>query len=314
VHQPVMVEEVIAGLNCQSGKIYVDGTVGQGGHAQAILAASAPTGQVVGLDQDREALEVTALRLLSYRNRVRLYHSCYSDLREVLRQFDITAVAGILLDLGMSSSQLEGSHRGFSFQGDEPLDMRMNPDEQTLTAADILNSYSEADLNKLFWEWGEERWARRIARRVVEVRRQTPFTNAVSLVRLISRAVPGPRSGRRIHPATRVFQALRIAVNRELEKLEDFLPAALGCLEPKGRLVIISYHSLEDRLVKQNFVAMEKTGQMQRLTKKPLVPQEAEVKSNPRARSAKLRVAEKIAESEKLEVKGNRGSAEEDDQ
>jgi 16S rRNA (cytosine1402-N4)-methyltransferase len=169
----------------------------------------------------------------------------------------------------------------------------MNPDEQTLTAADILNAYSEADLNKLFWEWGEERWARRIARQIVETRRQTPFTNTASLVRLISRAVPGPKSGRRINPATRVFQALRIAVNRELEKLADFLPAALGCLEPKGRLVIISYHSLEDRLVKQNFVAMEKTGQIQRLTKKPLVPNEAEVKSNPRARSAKLRVAEK---------------------
>lgn len=293
VHQPVMVEEVIVGLNCQSGKIYVDGTVGQGGHAMAILEASAPAGQVVGLDQDREALEVTSQRLLSYRNRVRLSHRCYSDLGEVLRQFAITSVAGILLDLGMSSSQLERSGRGFSFQGDEPLDMRMNPDEQTLTAADILNSYSEADLNKIFWEWGEERWARRIARQIVEARRQTPFTSTASLVRLISRAVPGSKSGRRINPATRVFQALRIAVNRELEKLADFLPAALGWLEPKGRLVIISYHSLEDRLVKQNFVAMEKTGQIQRLTKKPLVPNEAEVKSNPRARSAKLRVAEK---------------------
>jgi 16S rRNA (cytosine1402-N4)-methyltransferase len=216
---------------------------------------------------------------------------------EILEGCQIPAVTGILLDLGLSTEQLKISGRGFSFGGDETLDMRMNPDAQTMTAADLLNTKPEADLNRLFWELGEERWARRIARRVVQVRQQTPITTTTQLVDLIKRVVPAKTAFRRIHPATRVFQALRIAVNQELEKLSSFIPQAIKVLEPQGRLVIIAYHSLEDRIVKRAFIQAEKAGYLQRVSKKPLIPQEEEVHRNPSARSAKLRVAAKVPQA-----------------
>ena len=255
-----MVQEVLEGLQCRPGRIYVDGTVGLGGHAEEILSHSAPSGRLVGLDQDSANLQKARARLQPFGSRALLIHSNYSQIIEVLERLRIMAVAGILLDLGLSTEQLKISGRGFSFGGDETLDMRMNPDAQTMTAADLLKTTSEADLNRLFWELGEERWARRIARRVVQVRRQNPITTTTQLVDLIKQVVPAKAASGRIHPATRIFQALRIAVNQELEKLASFIPQAITALEPQGRLVVISYHSLEDRIVKRAFLHAEKLG------------------------------------------------------
>jgi 16S rRNA (cytosine1402-N4)-methyltransferase len=291
-----MVQEVLEGLQCQSGRTYLDGTVGLGGHAEAILIKSAPSGRLVGLDQDLANLRKATARLKPFSSRSLLIHSNYSQLTKVLESLQIVSVAGILLDLGLSTEQLKTSGRGFSFGGDETLDMRMNPDAQTSTAADLLNITPEAELNRLFWELGEERWARRIARRIVQVRRQTPLTTTAQLVDLIKHVVPAKTAFGRIHPATRVFQALRIAVNQELDKLAAFIPQAITALESQGRLLIISYHSLEDRIVKRAFLQAEQSGQLQRLTKKPLVPQRDEIRRNPSARSAKLRIAAKVSQ------------------
>lgn len=288
-----MVAEVVAGLNCRTGQVFVDGTVGLGGHAQAILIHSAPAGQLVGLDRDPAALQVAAQRLEPFPSRVRLFHSCYTHLKEILRQCRIEQVAGIVLDLGFSTQQLKQSGRGFSFQSDEPLDMRLDPEAAGLTAAEILNTYSEARLTKLFQELGEERWSRRIARRIVAARHDAPISTTGQLVGLIMQAIPPKASRGRIHPATRVFQALRIAVNQELERLAAFIPLGASLLAPGGRLAIISYHSLEDRIVKHQFLALEKAGQARRLTRKPLTPGRDEVQRNPQARSAKLRVVER---------------------
>jgi 16S rRNA (cytosine1402-N4)-methyltransferase len=288
-----MVEEVLAGLHCQPDRVYVDGTVGLGGHAEAILTKTSPSGRLVGLDQDQVNLQKARARLKPFGARVQLFHSNYSQLKEILERCHIPAVAGIVLDLGLSTEQLKISGRGFSFGGDETLDMRMNPDAQTMTAADLLNTAPEAELNRLFWELGEERWARRIARRVVQVRQQTPLIRTTQLVDLVKQVVPVKSAFRRIHPATRIFQALRIAVNQELERLSAFIPQAIALLQPHGRLVIIAYHSLEDRIVKHAFIQAEKAGFLRRVQKKPLVPQESEVRHNPSARSAKLRVAAK---------------------
>jgi 16S rRNA (cytosine1402-N4)-methyltransferase len=289
-----MVQEVLEGLQCQSDRVYVDGTVGLGGHAEAILTNCSPSGRLVGLDQDPANLQKAMARLKPFGSRALLFHSNYSELTEILEGCHIPAVAGILLDLGLSTEQLKISGRGFSFGGDETLDMRMNPDAQTMTAADLLNTTPEAELNRLFWELGEERWARRIARRVVQVRQHTPITRTTQLVDLIKRVVPAKTAFRRIHPATRVFQALRIAVNQELERLASFIPQAITLLEPQGRLVIIAYHSLEDRIVKHTFLRAEKAGSLKRVHKKPLVPKDEEIHDNPSARSAKLRVAAKV--------------------
>jgi 16S rRNA (cytosine1402-N4)-methyltransferase len=289
-----MVGEVLVGLNCRSGRLYVDGTVGEGGHAAAILDHCGPEGELWGLDRDPNVLQAAAARLACHTSRFQLFHRSYAQLGELLKETQRPGVAGILLDLGLSSFQLQQSERGFSFAGDEPLDMRFNSEGPGITAATILNRASQAELEKIFWEYGEERRARRLARLVVEERRHHPFQTTRQLVKVSERAQgPGGRRGR-LHPATRVFQALRIAVNLELEELASFLDHAPAWLEPGGRLVVISYHSLEDRLVKHRMVAWERAGVMARLTRKPLTPTAAEIKANPRARSAKLRIAEKM--------------------
>jgi len=289
-----MVEEVLVGLNCRSGRLYVDGTVGEGGHAAAILDHCGPEGELWGLDRDPHALQAAAARLARQTSRFQLFHRSYARLGEILAENDRVGAAGILLDLGLSSLQLQRSQRGFSFAGDEPLDMRFNPEEPGATAATLLNRATQAELEKIFWEYGEERHARRLARLIVRERRRQPFQTTVQLVKLLEQAQgPGGRRGR-LHPATRVFQALRIAVNLELEELAVFLEHVPAWLIPGGRLVVISYHSLEDRLVKHRLVAWERAGVMARLTKKPLTPSAAEVRANPRARSAKLRIAEKM--------------------
>ncbi len=291
LHEPVMVSEVLAGLQCRPDGVYVDGTLGQGGHSQAILEASSPGGRVIGLDQDPEAVMAASRRLAEYSGRFRGFRRCFTGLPEVLGECGLAGVDGVLLDLGWSADQLERSGRGFSFQRDEPLDMRLDPEAPPPTAADIVASWGERELAELFWRLGEERYGRRIARRVVEARQRTPIATSAQLAELVRRAVPGRPGGHRRHPATRVFQALRIAVNRELEKLADFLPKAPGLLVPGGRLVVIAYHSLEDRLVKHEILAQEQAGRLRRIIRKPLRPTEAEVARNPRARSAKLRVA-----------------------
>jgi 16S rRNA (cytosine1402-N4)-methyltransferase len=294
VHEPVMVGEVLVGLNCRSGRLYVDGTVGEGGHATAILEHCSPEGELWGLDRDPHVLQVAADRLARHTSRFHLFHRSYAQLGELLDSAQVQGVAGILLDLGLSSFQLQQSERGFSFAGDEPLDMRFNPDGSGPTAATLLNRASEAELGEIFWEYGEEPRARRIARLVVAERRRHPFQTTQQLVKVLEQAQgPGGRRGR-LHPATRVFQALRIAVNLELEELAFFLEHVPTWLEPGGRLVVIAYHSLEDRLVKHRMLAWERAGVMARLTRKPLTPTAAEVKANPRARSAKLRIAEKM--------------------
>jgi len=287
------------GLDCRPGCVYVDGTVGEGGHATAILNRTAPDGLLWGLDQDPVVLQAAAARLAPFTSRFRLFHRSYAQLGEILTEAGEPAVAGILLDLGLSLHQLQRSGRGFSFQGDEPLDMRFNPERPGKTAADILNRATPAELEKIFREYGEEPRARRYARLVVEARRQHPFRFTQQLVKLVQQAQgPGRRTGEK-NPATRVFQALRIAVNRELEELALFLGQAPAWLLPGGRLVVISYHSLEDRLVKQKLLAWDREGLMRRLTRKPVAPSREEVQRNPRSRSAKLRVAEKVGEKEK---------------
>jgi 16S rRNA (cytosine1402-N4)-methyltransferase len=295
VHTPVMVGEVLVGLNCRSGCLYVDGTVGEGGHAAAILDHIGPEGELWGLDRDPDVLQVAAARLAHHTSRFQLFHRSYAQLGELLESARLSGVAGILLDLGLSTFQLQESQRGFSFAGDEPLDMRFDPEGPGPTAATVLNRASQAELERVFREYGEDPRARRIARLVVQERRRHPFQTTRQLVKVMEQAQgPGGRRGR-LHPATRVFQALRIAVNLELEELAVFLEHAPAWLEPGGRLVVIAYHSLEDRLVKHRMAAWERAGVMVRLTRKPLTPTAAEVKANPRARSAKLRIAEKMA-------------------
>ncbi|MCL4503740.1 MAG: 16S rRNA (cytosine(1402)-N(4))-methyltransferase RsmH [Deltaproteobacteria bacterium] len=289
-----MVKEVLVGLNCRPGRLYVDGTVGEGGHAAAILDCSAPNGRLWGLDRDPTVLTATAARLAHHASRFQLFHRSYGQLGELLEEANVDGVDGILLDLGLSSRQLQTSGRGFSFQGDEPLDMRFNPENGGVTAAQLLNRSPQATLEKIFWEYGEEPRARRLARLVVEARRRRSFRTTQQLVDVIKQAMgPGWRSRGRLHPATRVFQALRIAVNRELEQITDFLEQAPGWLVEGGRLVVIAYHSLEDRLVKEKMAAWDRAGIMARLTRKPLAPAQEEISRNPRARSAKLRIAEK---------------------
>jgi 16S rRNA (cytosine1402-N4)-methyltransferase len=290
-----MVTEVLVALNCRPGRFFVDGTVGEGGHAAAILDRSAPDGILWGLDQDSAALEKAAIRLAHHTSRFHLYHRSYAQLEEILEAAGRKGVDGVFLDLGLSSFQLTYSQRGFSFMGDEPLDMRFNPEGAGRTAAQLLKSASQAALENIFREYGEEPRARRLARLVVQTRRKEPFQTTRQLVEIVQQAMGPGRQRGRLHPATRVFQALRIAVNRELDELAAFLDQAPAWILPGGRLVIISYHSLEDRLVKQRLASWERAGVMRRLTRKPLVPSGEEVKRNPRARSAKLRVAEKLA-------------------
>jgi 16S rRNA (cytosine1402-N4)-methyltransferase len=301
-----MAAEVLAYLDCRPGRIYVDGTLGGAGHAQAILDRSAPDGLLIGLDQDGDAVANARNVLASYSGRVRIVHANFGQLADVLSQLDLTGVDGILLDLGISLYHLEGSGRGFSFLREEPLDMRMDT-RSPETAADLVNRLREDDLKKIFQEYGEERFSGRIARRIVAARRRQPLRTSAELARIVCEAVPGGRRGR-IHPATRVFMALRIAVNHEIERLEEFLGQLPGLLNPGGRLCILSFHSLEDRVVKQRLKALGKDrrpgtwpgapaddakGILRILTRKVVRPGSEEIRANPMARSAKLRAAER---------------------
>ena len=295
-HLPVMPAEVLSWLKPRDGEIFLDCTVGYCGHASEILAASGPSGVVVGIDRDMEAIESGRQRLQEFGNRVVLVQGHFVDLKGLLGIRGIREVHGALFDLGVSSPQIDDPSRGFSFQAEGPLDMRMDRSSGA-TAADIVNGTDEVDLANMIYQFGEERYSRRIARAIVRVRVERPFTTTSELASVIESAVPGHYRHGRIHCATRTFQALRIAVNQELDHLEPALRNASDLLAPGGRLCVISFHSLEDRIVKQTFRALsvETGGELEILTKRPQLPTEEEIRRNPRSRSAKLRVIQRIA-------------------
>jgi 16S rRNA (cytosine1402-N4)-methyltransferase len=292
VHEPVMVAEVVAMLEPSRGGQFVDCTVGLGGHTRALLDGGAA--RMLGLDRDTTALALAATSLAAWADRVELVHADYRDLGSVLDARGIDVVDGALADLGVSSMQFDTAGRGFSFRRDEPLDMRMDQ-TQGPTAADLLASTGEEDLANVIFQYGEERFSRRIARRIVDARRMSPIATTAQLARIVRGAVPH-KGYQRIDPATRTFQALRIWVNRELDGLDTFLVEASRRLRAGARLAVITFHSLEDRIVKHVFRALAAGEAAVRvLTRKPLTPGDAEVARNPRARSAKLRAIERLA-------------------
>jgi 16S rRNA (cytosine1402-N4)-methyltransferase len=291
-HEPVLLNEVVELLDPSRGGLFVDCTVGLGGHARAILDAGAT--RLLGLDRDPVALEIAAQALSPWRDRVELVHADYRDLPAVLATRGLDGLDGALADLGVSSMQFDAPGRGFSFRRDEPLDMRMDQTSGP-TAAQLVAEADESDLADVIYRYGEERFSRRIARRIVEARRTSPITTTTQLADIVRRALP--RKGyQRIDPATRTFQALRIWVNRELDGLDVFLTAAARLLRRGARFAVITFHSLEDRVVKHTFRALA-AGEdaMRLLTKKPVVPDDRELARNPRARSAKLRAIERLA-------------------
>lgn len=306
-HLSVLPDEVIRFLEPADGKTYLDGTLGGGGHASLILE-KAPGAFLIGIDRDQAALGAAGARLAGYGDQVRLLHGDFADVAELLGNLGIAALDGFILDLGVSSHQLDTRERGFSFQQDAPLDMRMDTSSGE-TAADLVNELPETELERIISEYGEERWAKRIASFIVKERAESLITTTFRLVDIIKGAVPKAKWDERIHPATRTFQALRIAVNSELESLERGMRAALDLLKPGGRGVIISFHSLEDRIVKHIFreyaegctcprqmpvCVCGKQPRVKVLTGRPVTATGAETETNPRARSAKLRAVEKL--------------------
>ena len=307
-HRSVLYNEIIHAVQPHAGGRSVDGTLGAGGHARGIMEASAPDGQLLGLDVDPQALAIARRNLAPYEDRIHLAQASYTSLAAQLAQLGWEAVDGIVLDLGASSMQFDTPERGFSFLHDAPLDMRFGP-HSLQTAADLVNKYSERELADLIFQYGEERDSRKIARAIVRARPIHTTRELVAAIESVS-----PRRGsfdklRRVHPATRTFQALRIAVNEELASIEQVLPQALAALKPGGRLAIISFHSLEDRIVKDFFreqskdrvnppyeqiYEAERKATLKEVNRKPIVPSDEETQHNPRARSAKLRIAEKL--------------------
>ncbi|MFZ5899372.1 MAG: 16S rRNA (cytosine(1402)-N(4))-methyltransferase RsmH [Bacillota bacterium] len=312
-HQPVMLEEVIEALNVRPGGIYVDCTLGGAGHSLAILQKMSRKGLLVGLDQDPAALQAATARLAGFAGQVRLVKANFSEISRVLDNLGVKGVDGVLFDLGVSSPQLDVRERGFSYQLDGPLDMRMDP-EMTVTAADVVNKLPEDELARIIRDYGEERWARRIAAAIVEERRKERISTTARLADIVRRAIPAAARRSGPHPARRTFQALRIAVNNELSVLNAALTQAVKALNPGGRIAVLSYHSLEDRIVKEVFRDFSRScicppglpecrcyrkPLLKVLTSRPLTPSKDEVAQNPRSRSAKLRVAEKLPQIEK---------------
>ena len=302
-HQPVLYQEIIHALQPHAGGRYVDGTVGAGGHARGIMEASAPDGQLLGLDIDPQALAIARRTLAPYEDRIHLAQASYTSLSTQLAQLGWEAVDGLLLDLGASSMQFNTPERGFSFLQDAPLDMRFGP-QIPQTAADLVNKSSERELADLIFEYGEERNSRKIARAIVKARPIHTTRELVAAIESVS-----PRRGDRLHPATRTFQALRIAVNDELASIQEVLPQVVAALKPRGRFAVISFHSLEDRIVKdflreqskdrinppyERIYEEERKATLKEVNRKPITPSEEEIQNNPRARSAKLRIAEKL--------------------
>jgi len=302
-HLPVLYHQVLSALSPRAGGRHIDGTLGLGGHAAGLLEQSAPDGQLLGLDRDQAALDIAAERLGVYGDRVHLRHASYVQMRQVAQELRWSTVDGVLLDLGLSSLQLDDAQRGFSFRKDGPLDMRFDTN-QDLTAADLVNGTHPDDLADILARFGEEPRARSVARAIVAAR---PLNTTRELAEVVSRVAARKRGG--VDPSTRTFQALRIAVNDELDGLEAGLEQALGLLAPGGRIVVISFHSLEDRIVKRTFAresrdcicpprqpvcTCDHRAQLRLITRRPLRPEQAELQNNPRARSARLRAAECI--------------------
>lgn len=307
-HQPVMPAEVIHYLDPQPGAVIVDGTIGLGGHSRLIAARLGAEGTLIGIDQDESALALARKNLAFFTGKLVLVHDNFRNLGSVVRQVCPEGIDGLLLDLGVSSLQLDWGKRGFSYQQKAALDMRMNP-QQPFSAADLVNTYSQAELTRVLREYGEERWASRIAQFIVEARKKTPLTTTDQLVAVVKAAIPAGARRTGPHPARRTFQALRIAVNQELEALQDGLEAGIASLKPGGRIVVISFHSLEDRIVKRTLRQRAKTctcppalpvcqcrgkPELKILTPQPVVPTAEERQQNPRSRSAKLRAAYKL--------------------
>jgi len=307
-HRPIMVEEVLQGLNPAAAGVFVDCTVGGGGHSFALLASTGPEVHLVGLDQDAEALAAAEARLSTFAGRYQLVRSNFQELPRVLSDLGLAAVDGFLFDLGVSSYQLDNPDRGFSYMHDAPLDMRMDA-SGPVTAGDLVNSLSEQELTAIISRYGEERWAARIAAYIVKFRVNSAIATTGELVEIIKKAIPAAARREGPHPAKRTFQALRIAVNNELDILAGAFRAAVERLKPGGRLCVITFHSLEDRIAKETFKGLVqpctcppqfpvcvcgRLPQLKLVTRRPIIPSEQELKENPRARSAKLRVVEKI--------------------
>lgn len=307
-HVPVLLEECIDGLNIKPDGIYVDGTLGGAGHSSEICKRLSPNGMLIGIDRDEEALRVSSKRLEEFDCKKAFVHGNYSDIKNILRELDIEEIDGALLDLGVSSYQLDNPERGFSYMNDAALDMRMDRSEG-MTAYDIVNEYSKDELYRIIKSYGEERWASRIADFIVKARREKPIETTFELVEIIKAAVPASARRNGPHPAKRTFQAIRIEVNDELGGIKRAVDDFIDVLAPKGRLAIISFHSLEDRIVKDAYSEREnpcvcppeipicvcgKKPEIKKINKKPIVPSESQEDENPRARSAKLRVCEKL--------------------
>ena len=294
MHIPVLQKEVIEYLDPKPNENFIDCTIGEGGHSLAILEKNAPKGKVLGIDADAEVIKNTKYYIQNtiYKNRVVLVSDNFANLKEIVRREKFIKVCGILLDLGMSSWHLEESGRGFSFLRNEPLDMRYNL-ENPLTAEKIVNYWSKSEIEKILREYGEERFAKKIAERIIESRAK-PIETTFQLIEIIKSVIPRKYQAGRLHPATRTFQALRIVVNDELNNLEKTLPQAINVLNRGGRLVVISFHSLEDRIVKNFLKKCGGDAYVKLITKKPIGPSKEEIINNPRSRSAKLRAAIKI--------------------
>ena len=305
-HVSVLLDECIEGLNIKPDGIYVDGTLGGAGHSSQI-AKRLTTGRLIGIDRDPVALKAAGERLAPYADRVTLVHSNFCEIAQVLEDLNIAGVDGILLDLGVSSPQLDDGSRGFSYMADAPLDMRMNS-EDTLSAYDVVNSWSFDELKRILFDYGEERYAPKIASAICKKREEKPIETTLELVDVIRGAMPAQALREKQHPAKRSFQAIRIAVNDELGSVEKVMKDAIPCLNPGGRLAVITFHSLEDRIVKTAMASAAKgctcppsfpvcvcgkKPQVQVITRKPIVSTDEELERNPRARSAKLRVCEK---------------------
>ncbi len=296
-HTPVLAKEAIEFLQVKKGGIYVDATLGDGGHAEKILSLLGKKGKLIGLDQDEEALERAKSRLSNFKEQVIFVHHSFKDLDLILKKLKIKKIDGILFDLGVSTPQLETPERGFSFKEDfaAPLDMRMDR-RQKLTAQEIINRYPETQLRDLFFGLGEEPYSASIAREILRRRKKKPIKTTAELLQVIKTSTPPAyRYSRRKHYATKIFRALRMEVNQELKALEEVLPQAVSGLKKGGRIVVISFHSLEDRIVKQKFKEFSRESLVKILSKKPIMAREEEIEKNIKSRSAKMRVAEKIA-------------------
>jgi 16S rRNA (cytosine1402-N4)-methyltransferase len=308
-HVPVLLEECMEMLNLKSDGLYVDCTMGGAGHSREILKRTSPRGRLIALDQDETAVAHGRERLKEFGERVTIVHDNFKNIKSILEDLEITEVDGFLFDIGVSSYQLDNAERGFSYMEDAPLDMRMDRESQTITAADLVNTKSREELADIIFQFGEERWAKRIAQFIIDYRREKRIESTGELVQIIKKAIPAGARKDGPHPAKRTFQALRIAINNELEVLESVVADTATFLKPGGRICVITFHSLEDRIIKNQYRKLSgvctcppslpicrcnNPRLLKIITGKPIVPSEREVRENPRARSAKLRVAERV--------------------